>query len=203
MTKFWGPLGWMTLHSISVIYPETPSVEEKAILRTFMELFRDTITCQYCKEHFRRMYTNYITAYPGVFESRASFFQFVARAHNTVNLRLDKPRIHTVSACLETLVANTKHVSSTILRNNYINYLANNWGNEFTGEGAILRRKALEMKKINDSYWTPRDSGFDGIVLPEMDVVSPIEKIQPRHVSPMVTTARVGFTGGRLRLGIR
>ena len=203
MTKFWGPLGWMTLHSISVIYPESPTPEEKAIVRTFMDLFRETITCQYCKDHFRRMYTNYLAANPGVFDSRASFFQFVARAHNTVNLRLDKPRIQSVSACLETLVANTKHVSSTVLRNNYINYLANNWGNEFTGEGAILRRKALEMKKINDAYWSPRDVGFEGIELPDMDVMTPIEKIEPKFVSPVVTTSKVGFKGGRLRLGTR
>ena len=193
----------MTLHSISVIYPEVPSAEERVILRTFMELFRDTITCQYCKEHFRRMYTNYTASHPDVFNSRNAFFQFISRAHNTVNLRLDKPRIQSVSACLETLVSNTKHVSTTILRNNYINYLANNWGNEFSGEGAILRRKALEMKKINDAYWTPRDVGFEGIVLPDMDVMTPIEKIEAKYVSPMASVSRVGFTGGRLRLGIR
>lgn len=193
----------MTLHSVSVIYPETPSEEEKAILRKFMELFRDTISCKYCKDHFHRMYTNYIASNPGVFNSRVSFFQFVARAHNTVNLRLDKPRIQTVSACLETLVSNTKHVSSTMIRNNYINYLANNWGNEFTGEGAILRRKALEMKKINDAYLTPRDVGFEGIELPDMDVLTPIEKIEPKFVSPVMNVAKIGFKAGKLRLGGR
>jgi len=42
-TKIWGPLGWMTLHSISAIYPEKPSFADMEILKKFMDFFAATI----------------------------------------------------------------------------------------------------------------------------------------------------------------
>jgi hypothetical protein len=200
MTKFWGPLGWMTLHSISVCYPDHPSPEEKEILKRFITLFANTITCNYCKGHFRRMFSNYLSAYPEMFDTRFELFKFVILAHNTVNLRLDKPRPKSVRECLDTLIANTRDVSASGFRTSYINYLVSNWTREYGGEGMIFKRDALEMRKINEQYWETRDVKFEDVVMPEFDVLVPIEKVEPRIRSPFTTIAKpIGFHGGRIR----
>ena len=97
MSKLWGPLGWMTLHSISLIYPEQPTYTEKNIAARFLDLFGETISCNECKVHFKQIYALYKTLHPDFLNSRQHFALFIFRAHNTVNLRLDKPRPITVS----------------------------------------------------------------------------------------------------------
>lgn len=162
-TKFWGPLGWMTLHSISAIYPENPTIEEKMILEKFIELFRESITCTHCKSHFTSMLNMYRKTHPEWASSRYQFFLFVCRAHNTVNKRLDKPIIPTLNDCIETLKTVTKITTPQQYREAYINYLIQNWSKEFTGDGAIALGFARQMKKINDEYFTPRDKGYESI----------------------------------------
>jgi FAD-linked sulfhydryl oxidase len=162
-TKFWGPLGWMTLHSVSAIYPEKPTNEERIILEKFVELFRESITCPHCKSHFTSMINTYRKIHPEWSSSRYHFFLFVCRAHNTVNKRLDKPIIQTLSDCIETLKTATKVTTPAQYREAYINYLLQNWSKEFTGDGAIALGSAKQLKKINNEYFTPRDKGYDSI----------------------------------------
>jgi hypothetical protein len=208
-TKIWGPLGWMTLHSISAIYPEKPSYEDMQILKKFMELFSDTITCPDCKSHFSKIFESYKSSHPSWFASRTEFFLFVVRAHNTVNLRLDKPRIATVSECINILKANTVSNSSTYYRNSYVFYLLRNWSVEHSGEAFILSQSAREMIKINNNYWTPRDKGFTDLVISEADILTPIVNIPMRQnyftghqvqtSTKLPTHVRVSFITNKLR----
>ena len=180
-TKIWGPLGWMTLHSISLIYPETPSYADMQILKRFMQLFGDTISCPDCAGHFRRMFNTYKNQNPSWFASRREFFLFVTRAHNTVNARIDKPRIATVAECIETIKRNTVVTSGKTYINNYIVYLIRNWSREQSGEGFIFASSAREMLKINTEYWEPRHIDISNIVIAEADILTPIVDIPPRH----------------------
>jgi FAD-linked sulfhydryl oxidase len=207
-TKFWGPLGWMTLHSISAIYPEEPTLEEKTILNSFMESFRESMTCPHCKGHFTSMFNTYRIRHPEWNTSRFDFFLFVCRAHNTVNKRLDKPIFPTINDCIERLKLNTQQNSATTYRNAYINYLINNWTKEFTGDGAIFLQSAKTMKKINEEYFTPRDEGFTNLKFDRDASVTDFipEDSRVYNVGPHLPNAarfskvRVGFVGGRLRL---
>jgi hypothetical protein len=202
MSKFWGPLGWMTLHSVSLNYPDTPTAEDQAIARTFLETFRDTITCPYCKTHFTTMLRDYSARVPNQYASRYEMVIFVIRAHNTVNRRLDKPKLETVHDAIATIQSNSKHVSLPTFRRNYLNYLAMNWGREFTGEAAIMRQKTMELKAINDRYWSLRESDGSDRTWEETDILTPIERPTALPArSPLVTIprGRVGFRGGRLR----
>lgn len=207
-TKFWGPLGWMTLHSISAIYPENPTQEEKLILGRFMESFRESITCVHCKGHFGRMFATYKAKHPEWNASRFDFFLFICRAHNTVNKRLDKPIFPTLNDCIERLKLNTQQNSAGVYRNAYINYLISNWAKEFTGDGAIFMQNAKNMKKINEEYFTPRDQGFNDLKFDRDASVVEFIPEDPKvyNVGPNLPNAtnfsniRVGFVGGRLRL---
>jgi hypothetical protein len=199
MTKLWGPLGWMTLHSVSFIYPEKPSVAEKTIAEKFLELFTETISCNACKSHFKTIHLMYKSSNPDYLNSRQNFAIFVFRAHNTVNKRLDKPRPSTVAECLASIKLATTHTSLAQFRQSYLSYLNRNWGIYGSGDGFILRGHVKEMIKINNEYWSPRE-----IPIPELEeanVLAPIEKLNARIApSGRVSSTNVGFKGGKLRL---
>lgn len=91
MTAIWGPLGWMTLHSVTTLYPENPTLEEKQLVSQWLDLFQACITCSHCRDHFGQMLAQMRTDLPDMMRSRGHFMKAIFRAHNTVNRRLDKP----------------------------------------------------------------------------------------------------------------
>jgi UDP-galactopyranose mutase len=199
MTKLWGPLGWMTLHSVSLIYPESPSLQEKQLVARFLDLFAETISCIHCKLHFKNMKTIYISMYPNFLDSRQNFAMFVFRAHNTVNKRIDKPRPSTVSECLQMLKIATSHTSFAVFRNSYLSYLTRNWGRDYSGEGRIIINAVNEMIKINNEYFSPRERGIPELI--EDDITRLIERSDVRITySGGLASVSVGFKGGRLQL---
>lgn len=207
-TKFWGPLGWMALHSVSAIYPENPTQEERAILESFVEYYRESITCPHCKSHFTGMLNMYRRSHPEWSSSRYHFFLFVCRAHNTVNKRLDKPVIQTLNDCIENLKNATKLNSPAQYRTAYINYLTSNWSREFTGDGAIALGAVKQLRRINDEYFNPRDKGYDNIYFFENGSVTEFISEDPSryNVGPNLPNAvnlpnaKIGFRNGKLRL---
>jgi len=201
-TKYWGPLGWMTLHSVSLIYPDTPTAEERAIMDKFIRLFAETISCPTCKDHFQRLLSLYTANHPEYLNSKQDLAVFVFRAHNSVNRKLDKPRQATVAECLETLKLNTKHTTFSHFRKAYITYLINNWKRELSGYGTIIKRSAMELQKINNEYFNLREIDISTIVLQEADVLDFIDKQEVR-VSRTLFTGNVGFKGGKLKLAGR
>ena len=202
MSKLWGPLGWMTLHSISLIYPEIPSQTDKYIASRYLDLFADTISCIQCKSHFKHIYAFYKSLHPEFLNSRQDFALFIFRAHNTVNLKLDKPRPATVSECLKTLKIATSHTSLAEFRNSYLSYLLRNWSRDVSGDGMMIKAQLKEMIKINNEYWSTKDIQIPN--LKEADVLTPIQKPTARLASHnVVISTVVGFRGGKLKLGKR
>lgn len=170
-TKIWGPLGWMTLHSISASYPEHPTQEDKLILDQFMSAFRETITCPYCKNHFTTLFNKYRQLHPEWNSSRQSLFIFVCRAHNTVNRRLDKPIQKTVSECVETLQNATSMKTPFEFRKAYLDYLVVNWSKQIDAEGFMMMGFVRKMIKIHTEYFTPRDRTYSDITIQDDNVV--------------------------------
>lgn len=200
--RLWGPLGWMTLHSVSLIYPENPTDSDKITAKKFLEAFTNTITCSQCQSHFLTMKKFYEYQHPDFLNSRHNFAMFVFRAHNTVNKRLDKPVPATVAECLQTLKIATTQTSLPQFRLAYLEYIRKNWAGDMTGDGMFSRGSVNEMIKINNEYWIPRD-----IPIPELEednVLIPIESSTVR-LTPTgnYSSVAVGFIGGRLRLAGR
>ena len=216
MTAVWGPLGWITLHSISVNYPEVPSTADKLIVKKFIDLFAETIACPSCKGDFMKMYRSYTSRNTWLSNSRYELFLFIVRAHNTVNKKIDKPCPATVSEALESLRSATKHKSPAEYRASYISYLYGNWSRMGGGEGFIQTANVREIQKINNEYWNLRETGFS-LSFPEADVLQLVVPV-PTFISPYtqkITTiqptetsnnqGRVGlvFKDGRLKLANR
>lgn len=177
MTSYWGPLGWMTLHSASMLYAEQPEQAEKLLMKKFIDLFGETISCHVCKNHFLTMKRRYEAWNPGYLNSRRELMLFVFRAHNTVNKRVDKPILRSVQDCLSALKNANSYSSLESVRASYILYLQRNWGQEYSSDGLTSRKKVQEMNKINNEYFNIRT--IDWSYTFEDDVLFFIEDATP------------------------
>ena len=210
MTSLWGPLGWMTLHSISFLYPENPIPADKAILKRYMECFRDTSTCPHCHQHFKVIFENYVKAHPEWANSRFDVFMFVVRAHNTVNKRLEKPKCESVQACIDRYNANTQLTPGIVYRAKYLDYLSRNYGNELTGDSMMKIQIVRELRKITAEYWnklgddSTSSFNFDANVLEYINEMPSTRRVMTSSGSlAAISTApsvRLGLSGGRFRL---
>lgn len=174
MTKVWGPMGWMLLHSISVAYPDNPTVNEKTLLNEFMNAFGITITCANCREHFGNMFRNYKNNVPTWTNSKQDLFLAICRLHNSVNQRIVKPTPSTVAECIESLKNATAYTSQFEFRKKYIEYLWKDWSSH--GVGTSYQQVAINaiknMKKINEEYWNLKEVSYSNVNLVEGDVLT-------------------------------
>jgi hypothetical protein len=205
-------MGWMTLHSISVCYPNNPDQNDKAIVRTFLELFRDSITCPTCKQHFTSIFATYTIMHPDWANSKFDLFVMICRLHNTVNKRLDKPSPATVDDAIKTLIAATSVTSPSIFRRNYIQYVINNFSAYHSGEGIIFANSARQMMRINNEYWSTREVAYSSLSFPEANLLELVPENPEMYnlrngMRPFIPSSlrNVGFSlrGGRLTLARR
>jgi hypothetical protein len=194
MTAVWGPLGWMTLHSISTSYPEAPTVAEKQLVGSWIEMFRDTITCPHCKEHFAEIHGNYKRIFPNFLDSRQNFALFALRVHNAVNRRLKKPVYDSVAACMERLRENVKLRSAKDYRLAYLNHINRFWRTLQDISGLIAVKKINEMKRIEEEYFAPKDTNFN-VELREEPVTVPRGMLE--HEAPD-SVPRITAPGARV-----
>ena len=171
MTKVWGPMGWMTLHSISVAYPDTPTESDRRIVNEFMNAFATSITCVYCRDHFNKMFSDYKSKVPSWANSKRDLFLAICRMHNAVNKRLDKPQTTSVAESIEWLKRATSYTTQSQFRENYANYLIRDWSYQRqSGDGHAGYLSSITIKKINDEYWTPREVQYSNISFEEDNV---------------------------------
>ena len=198
MTAIWGPLGWLTLHSVATSYPETPTESERALMQSWLDMFRDTITCAYCRGHFTELLAKYRRLFPNMLYSRQEFAIFTFRAHNAVNARLVKPIYGSVEECLATLRKATESRPARDYRVAYLNHIMQNWRTyqDITGIAAV--RKILEMRRIETEYVASRDTKFDvsltsdAVVLPSSAFTESTEQ----RVGPQFNPRLIGGAGG-------
>jgi len=170
MTSIWGPLGWMTLHSVASLYPDKPSEAERQLMIKWLDLFRDTITCPSCQGHFAELLGQYRAQFPNMLYSRNDFMIFTLRAHNVVNRRLNKPVYPTVQACFEQLRNNVKNTTTQGFRITYTNHITRHWRSFQDASGLSAMKKIHEIKKIEINYMAARSNQFEEII-PEDNVM--------------------------------
>lgn len=206
MTAVWGPLGWMTLHSVATSYPEQPTAGERDLMHMWLDMFRDTITCPTCQGHFSSMLATYRQTFPNMLASRQNFAIFSFRAHNAVNRRLHKPVHGDVETCMTLLKNNVKSRSARDYRISYLNHITRHWRSYRDITGIAAMRKIGEMNKIEGEYLTPRDNNFevtlasDVVVLPQ-DVIDRNSR-QEAPSRPRMAPPAFGFrlTAGGVRI---
>jgi hypothetical protein len=181
-------------------------------MSSWLDMFRDTITCPHCRDHFTTMLATYRSLFPGMLQSRQEFCLFTFRAHNAVNRRLNKPMYTTLEECLTTLQTNVKTRSAKDYRQAYFTHITKNWSafRDVTGFSAL--KKIVELRKIDIDYIQPRDTNFDIVLTPdvvvlprnvlERGVAGAEEARPPVSIRTMTSQSRVGlrFTAQGFRL---
>ena len=176
-------------------------------MTTWLDMFRDTITCPSCKSHFTDMLANYRNTFPNMLQSRHEFVIFTFRAHNGVNRRLNKPIYSSVDECLATLRNIVRTRSAREYRVSYINHIVRYWKTMQDVSGIVALKKIQEMKRIETEYVAPRDTNFTTDIRPDVVVLpqSVLEKSSEPQVSrPFIYTGggggfRITSQGLRLR----
>jgi hypothetical protein len=195
MTAVWGPMGWMTLHSISICYPENPNDEDKKHVSEFMNAFAATITCVNCREHFSSLFSLYKTNVPSLFDSKHDLFLAICRMHNNVSKRLDKPILRSVDECIQSIKNASSYTSLVEFRVKYINYLFRDWNvwGRGTSYQSVAFNSASKMKQLNESYWDLLPISYDGI-LTDSDVINfPNQPTSTKPVLPKLNFGKFGF----------
>lgn len=187
----------MTLHSTAFAYPESPTGPERELMTTWLDMFRDTITCPSCKGHFTDMLASYRSQFPNMLQSRHEFIMFTFRAHNAVNKRLNKPVYSSVEECVTTLRNNVKTRTARDYRISYINHITRHWRTVQDVTGIVALKKLQEMKRIETEYTSSRDTNFANDVRPDI-VVLP-QSIIDRGAEPQ--PSRPIFFGGSTSSG--
>ena len=206
MTSIWGPLGWMTLHSVASCFPDKPLPAESTLMQTWLDMFQATITCPSCREHFGTALGAYRRLYPQMLSSREEFLLFTFRVHNSVNRRLNKPVHPTVAACFEQLRGNVKTRPAREYRVAYINHIRRFWRTMQDSSGITSMKKIIEMTKIESEYFARHDNNFE-VDIPENNVIlqsqllttQPGEPPAPARIDTR-TAPRMGLVGGRFQI---
>lgn len=183
MTKIWGPMGWMTLHSISICYPDKPTEADKRILDEYMNAFGNCITCVYCRNHFSTMFADYKRKIPTWLNSKKDLFLAICRMHNAVNKRLDKPQPKTVDECIRALKLATSYTTPKDFRAKYSQYLLKDWYTyRHSGHGLSGYKSAEIVKRINEEYWNLRESSYNDVSFEEDNVLDYSTAYQPQKL---------------------
>lgn len=171
-------------------------------MSTWVDMFRDTITCPSCKQHFTTILANYRAQFPNFLESRHEFVVFTFRVHNAVNKRIHKPIYSSVDACVETLRATVKTRSAREYRAAYLNHITRHWKTFQDVTGIVALKKLNEMRKIETDYIGPRDTDFthtirqDIVVLPQDRLEREVGQEAPSRL--IFSAQRPGAAGFRI-----
>jgi hypothetical protein len=176
-------------------------------MRAWLDMFRDTITCPSCRDHFTTMLSAYRQTFPNMLASRQNFAVFSFRAHNAVNRRLNKPLHGDIEACLSILTNNVKTRSAREYRVSYLNHITRHWRAFRDASGISALRKIAEMNKIEGEYIAPRDNNFTATLQSDI-VVLPRDALEKREETPsrfslnprLAPPTGFRFAGGGIRL---
>lgn len=204
----------MTLHSISTSYPEAPTIAEKQLLSSWLDLFRDTITCPHCRDHFTEILATSRRIFPNFLNTRQDFAVFAFRVHNAVNRRLKKPIYESVAACMERLRENVKLRTAREYRQAYLAHIARFWRTMQDISGIVAMKKINEMRRIEADYFMVKDTNFavelreDVVVVPrgvlEKEAPDSVPQVRaPRDVArPQMVVPSVDRTPSRMPMGV-
>ena len=81
-----GRATWKYFHTVMARFPDKPTSEESATLKTYIHLFQRLYPCGECSEHFRKI----LEKFPPQTSSRSAAAVWACHVHNEVNKSLGK-----------------------------------------------------------------------------------------------------------------
>ena len=88
LPEVWGPGAWTFLHTITMLYPDNPNIDQKNHHRQLFENLKYTIPCEKCANH----YVENLKKYPldPALESKTLLTKWLIDIHNEVNKKNGK-----------------------------------------------------------------------------------------------------------------
>lgn len=84
----WGPAAWHFLHTITFVYPNNPTTEERTTMTNFFSKTLPLILpCKVCATHYSSILSNF----PIQAENRETLSKWLVEIHNQVNSSTQKP----------------------------------------------------------------------------------------------------------------
>ena len=80
----WGPPVWFVIHMLALMYPQTPTKQERTEMKQFLSGLQKVLPCETCQRHFAQELS---TMDPKVFESRDALFAWTVAFHDKVSDR--------------------------------------------------------------------------------------------------------------------
>ena len=79
----WGPHAWFFLHSITLVYPDNPTEQEKKNYFDFFKTLGNILPCMICRENYK----NHFLKHPlgKALHSKKDFQNWLVTIHNEVN----------------------------------------------------------------------------------------------------------------------
>ena len=96
--NIWGPHAWFFLHSVSLMYPEHPSEQDKHNYFNFFIQLKNVLPCIICRQN----YNNHLIKYPlkKSLNSREDLARWLVNIHNEVN-KIHKKKQYTYEEVLQ------------------------------------------------------------------------------------------------------
>ena len=82
--EVWGPHAWQFLHSITLSYPDNPTLEDKNNHAQFFNSIQNILPCQKCKDHYTQ--NLHILPIEQHLDNKESLFRWSIDLHNRVNV---------------------------------------------------------------------------------------------------------------------
>ena len=86
--EIWGPHAWQFLHSITLSYPDNPTLEDKNNHAQFFNSIQNILPCQKCKDHYTQ--NLHILPIEQHLDNKESLFRWSVDLHNRVNVMNNK-----------------------------------------------------------------------------------------------------------------
>ena len=111
--NIWGPNAWLFLHSITLNYPDNPTVNTKKIYSDFFNSLSNILPCDICKTNFKK----HLSQYPIRFHlnSKENLCKWLVKIHNLTNIDNKKSTIS-----YENFLKNYKKIYSNSWNYKYI-----------------------------------------------------------------------------------
>jgi hypothetical protein len=89
----WGKPYWQVAHSVTFLYPDAPTPEDRQRALVFFKMLPFILPCSLCGLHFVNTMRDKLPLTDKVLASRDSLSRWLVQLHNLVNVRVGKPEV--------------------------------------------------------------------------------------------------------------
>ena len=89
--EIWGPSAWIFLHTITLNYPNNPTIYDKQNYKNFFTNLHHILPCEWCSKNYKQ----HLQKYPidNYLNTKKNLVQWLINIHNEVNIIFNKNTI--------------------------------------------------------------------------------------------------------------